>query len=99
MKECDWCEEEIIGEGIRFSNKRPKEEFIFVCSEVCRKQYLEWQEEFKKEFKEKIVDNKELIKKMASIVSTYSKMPTGSKVMRESLAAEFAELWKKEMGA
>ena len=99
MPECHWCEKEIVGEGIKLSTKKKHgEKSILVCNEKCKKEYKEWQEEFNKNFKEKIIENKELHEKMADVVSTYFKMPTGSKVITESLANEMAELWKKELG-
>ena len=87
---CCYCEREIVGEGIK------KKRGTF-CNEKCIADYTEFNKEFMVMFKKQIIGNENVMKKMVKAVSEYAKMPKGSKVVKESLAAEFAKIWVDEI--
>jgi len=51
----------------------------------------ELKKQFAADFKEKILNNKEVMKKITKRVMPYFKIPTGSDTVKQSLARELAE--------
>jgi len=56
-----------------------------------------FEEEFLEEFKRKILNNKDVMKRINKRMMPYLKMPTGSEVVKKSMAAEFAKIFREEM--
>ena len=52
----------------------------------------EFNEEFAKIFFNRILDNPKVMKRLAKCASPYLKIPTGSDIVRDSLANEIAEI-------
>ena len=88
---CYFCEKKIIGEGVKFQNEN-------FCNDVCLAELIA-KKEFIKIVKEKIIGNKEVIKKMVEITSQcMKKFPKESrKERKEFLADEFAKIWNNEI--
>ena len=56
-----------------------------------------FEKEFREEFKRKILNNKEVMKRINKKMMPYLKIPLGSEVVKKSMAAELAEIFIEEM--